>query len=397
MNTAAAEIEGDVLAQEFVSRLRAVTGGGDALIPLHEPEFLGAEWNLVKDCLDSGWVSSVGKYVDRFETEIAGRCGARHAVAVVNGTAALHVALMLLGVQPGDEVILPALTFVATANSVMYCGAIPHFVDSAMDTLGVDPAALRAHLALIADRRGGDVVNTETGRRIAAIIAMHAFGHPADMDSLLAVAADFGLPLIEDAAESLGSLYKGKPCGSMGRVGVLSFNGNKIITTGGGGALVTNDPDLALRAKHLTTTAKTPHKWAFFHDEVGHNYRLPNINAALGCAQLARLDDFVMRKRKLAARYLSAFADCEDLTVVREPAFATSNYWLNAVMLDESQAGKRDALLAAANDAGLMCRPAWTPMHHLPMYRSCPRAPLPTAEAIAARLINIPSSAKLAG
>ncbi|QGM47964.1 LegC family aminotransferase [Methylocystis heyeri] len=384
------------LARTFVARLLDIAGGGNAAVALHEPEFSGAEWELVKDCLDSGWVSSVGKYVDRFESEIAQRCGARHGIAVVNGTAALHVALIVSGVRPGDEVIVPALTFVATANAAVHAGAVPHFADSAADTLGLDPAALRDYLTKIADRRCGSCINAETGRRIAAIVPMHAFGHPVDMDGLLALGADFDLPVIEDAAESLGSLYKGGPCGALGRIGALSFNGNKIITTGGGGAIVTNDPDLARQVKHLTTTAKTPHRWAFNHDQVGYNYRLPNINAALGCAQLARLEDLVARKRRLAERYFVGFADCEGLAVFREPAFATSNYWLNAVMLDEDRVSERDTLLAAANDAGLMCRPAWTLLHRLPMYRSCPRAALPVAEAIEARLINIPSSAKLA-
>jgi perosamine synthetase len=383
------------LAQIFTDRLRQLTGGGRAFVSLHEPEFAGIEWELVKDCLDSGWVSSVGKYVDRFEAEVAARCGAKHGVAVVNGTAALHVSMMVMGVQSSDEVIVPALTFVATANAVAQIGAVPHFVDSAMNTLGIDPAELRSHLTRIADRSGGATVNAETGRRIAAIVPMHAFGHPVDMDALLAVAAEFDLPVIEDAAESLGSLYKGKPCGSLGQIGALSFNGNKIITTGGGGAIVTNDPDLARRAKHLTTTAKVQHRWAFVHDEIGYNYRLPNINAALGCAQLARLDDILSRKRQLAARYIEGFEGCDGLSVVREPVFASSNYWLNAVMLDADRADERDALLAAANDAGVMCRPAWTLMHRLPMYQTCPRTLLPLAETIEARLINIPSSAKL--
>jgi perosamine synthetase len=305
--------------------------------------------------------------------------------------------MIVTGVQPGDEVIVPALSFVATANAVAHAGAAPHFVDSAMETLGLDPLALRKHLERVADRHCGKTVNAETGRRIAAIVPMHAFGHPVDMDSLLAAAAAFDLPVIEDGAESLGSLYRGRPCGSLGRIGALSFNGNKIITTGGGGAVVTDDPDLARHAKHLTTTAKAPHRWAFIHDEIGYNYRLPNLNAALGCAQLSKLDNLLARKRKLADRYFEGFACLNGLAMVREPDFATSNYWLNAVMLNEDRASERDSLLKAANDAGLMCRPAWTLMHRLPMFASCPRAPLPAAEAIEARLINIPSSAKLVG
>ena len=385
------EPENSRLAAIFVERLRSVVGAAP-FVPLHEPEFAGSEWELVKDCLDTGWVSSVGKYVDRFETEVAARCGARHGVAMVNGTAALHAAFVALGVQPGDEVIVPALTFVATANAVAHAGAVPHFVDSSFATLGIDPAALRAHLTRIADRRSGRTVNSQTGRPIALIVPMHTFGHPVDMDELVAVAAEFEIPVVEDATESLGSSYKGRPCGGIGRVGVLSFNGNKIITTGGGGAVVTDDRDLAKWIKHLTTTAKTPHRWAFHHDVVGYNYRLPNLNAALGCAQLARLDDFLARKRGLAQRYAAAFADCDELQFFEEASFSSSNYWLNAVLLDEDNTFRRDALLTAANDAGIMCRPAWTLMHRLPMYAACPRGPLRVAEAIEERLINVPSS-----
>lgn len=351
----------------------------------------------MKDCLDTGWVSSAGKYVDAFEAALAERCNAAYAVAVVNGTAALHVAMLLGGVRPGDEVLIPTLTFVATANAVVYAGAIPHFCDSAIDTLGIDPARLRAYLSEIADRTQDATVNRKTGRRIAALVPMHTYGHPVDMDALHTVAADFDLPVIEDAAEALGSRYRGKPCGGIGHIGALSFNGNKIVTTGGGGAIMTNDPDLAKAAKHLTTTAKIPHKWAFRHDAVGYNYRLPNLNAALGCAQLEQLDAFLAAKRRLAQRYIAGFAGCAGLDVVREPAFAQSNYWLNAVLLNEDRAAMRDTLLEAANAAGLQCRPAWTLMHRLAMFASAPRMELPVAEAIEARLICIPSSASLAG
>lgn len=383
------------LPRTFVERLRTVTGGEMGVVGLHEPEFGEFDLELVKDCLTSGWVSSVGKYVDRFESEIAELCGVEHGVAVVNGTAGLHIALQVIGVRPGSEVIVPALTFVATANAVAYAGAVPHFVDSELDTLGMDPIALRSHLTRITDSTAEGVVNAETGRRIAAIVPVHVFGHPVDMDALLAVANEFQLPVVEDAAEALGSVYKGSPCGGLGRLGVLSFNGNKIVTTGGGGAVVTNDPGLARRVKHLTTTAKTPHRWAFVHDEIGYNYRLPNINAALGCAQLARLNELIARKRRLASRYFEAFADCEGVRMVREPTFAVSNYWLNTAMLDEQRAAERDDLLAVASEAGLMCRPAWTLLHRLQMFSSCPRAPLPIAEALESRLINLPSSARL--
>lgn len=391
----AALVDAESLASSVVERLRSVVGDA-TFVSLHEPEFSGDEKALVADCVETGWVSSVGKYVDQFEAEIATCCGAPFAVAVVNGTAALHAAFIGAGVQHNDEVIIPALTFVATANAAVHAGAIPHFVDSAMDTLGMDPVALRAHLTRIADRHRGRTINIQTRRPIAAITPMHAFGHPVDMEPLLRVAADFEIPVVEDATESLGSTYKGKSCGGIGHIGVISFNGNKIVTTGGGGAIVTHDPDLAKRLKHLTTTAKIPHRWAFFHDEVGYNYRMPNINAALGCAQLARLNDFVSRKRNLAAIYIETFDGCDGLRVFREPSFAKSNYWLNVLLLDEARAVARDTVLARANDAGLMCRPAWTLMHRLPMFEGAPRAPLPIAEAIEARLINIPSSANLA-
>ena len=386
----------DDFAPSLVSRLRKLVGGGSEYIALHEPEFAGEEWQLVKQCLDTGWVSTAGEFVTRFERELAGRCETEHCVAVVNGTAALHLALVIADVEPGDEVIVPALTFVATANAVHYAGATPHLVDSAFDTLGVDPEKLAEHLAEICERRDGATYNTRTGKRLAAIIPMHTFGHPVDMDPLLSVAEEFGLTVIEDAAEALGSNYKNRPCGSIGKLGVLSFNGNKVVTTGGGGAVVTNDPELAGKARHLSTTAKLPHRWAFNHDQVGFNYRMPNINAALGCAQLDQLDSFLSRKRQLAQHYADGLADFPGLAVVQEPGFAKSNYWLNAVLLDDDHAGLRDTILDQANEAGLMCRPAWTPMHELPMHKDVPRAALPVAAAIHARLINLPSSARLA-
>lgn len=376
-----------------VERLRAAASGGDGFTPLHAPRFAGAEWTYLKDCLDTGWVSSVGAYVDRFERDLAAAFGARRAVATVNGTAALHVALLLAGVRPGDEALIPALTFVATANAVRYCGAVPHFVDSEWATLGLDPDALDAWLSEIAERRAGGPVNRRTGRRIAAVAPMHAFGHPARIDRLLAVAADWEIPVVEDAAESLGSLLDGRPLGARGLVGATSFNGNKIVTTGGGGAILTDDDALADRARHLTTTAKQPHPWAFVHDETGFNYRLPNVNAALGCAQLEQLPAMLADKRRLAARYLAAFAGVAGARVFAEPQGARSNYWLNALVLDDP--ADRDPLLAATNAAGLMTRPAWTLMPDLPMHGDCPAAPLPVARDIAARLVNIPSSAVL--
>lgn len=378
----------------FLAALESVLPG-QRPVALHEPLFGGNESVYVKECIDTGWVSSAGKFVDEFERRLAEVAGSNHAVATVNGTAALHVALKVAGVQPGDEVLVPALSFVATANAVAHCGATPHFVDSEEKTLGLDPAALRDYLNSMADRSGGSTRNRNTGRKLAALVPMHAFGHPANIDGLLGVAADFGIPLIEDAAESLGSLYKGRHTGTFGLMGVLSFNGNKIITTGGGGAILTQDAELARYAKHLTTTAKRPHRWEFFHDEVAWNYRLPNLNAALGCAQLERLDEFLDSKRALAARYRAAFADDPDVRFAEEPAGCRSNFWLNTVLLRDPSEPIRDRLLAAANDAGFMARPAWELLNRLPMYVASPAAPLPVAENLAAAIVNLPSSHSL--
>lgn len=375
----------------LLDALRAVCGAPP--VALHEPRFAGNEWAYVKECLDSGWVSSVGAFVDRFERQLAAQAGVRHAVAVVNGTAALHVCLLLAGVRPGDEVLAPALTFVATINAISYCGAKPHFVDSSAATLGLDPGRLDAHLRDIARYRDGICVNRVTGAPLRAVVPMHVFGHPVDMDALNAVAEHWGLAVVEDAAEALGSTYKGRPCGGLGRLGALSFNGNKLVTTGGGGAVLTDDEAVARHAKHLTTTAKRPHAWAFEHDEVGFNYRLPNINAALGVSQLEQLAGFVAAKRRLAERYHAELAGIGGLSVVGEPAGASSNYWLNAVLLDGPE--QRDAVLEATNRAGYMTRPVWALMHRQPMYRDCPRMALPVAEDIERRLVNLPSSAIL--
>ncbi len=382
-------------AEFFVAGLQEVLGTPEPLVALHEPELDGNEWVYVKECIDSGWVSSVGKFVDAFEQRLAEATGTRHAAAMVNGTAALHIALLAAGVRRDDEVLVPALSFVATANAVAHCGAVPHFVDSNADTLSVDAGALAARLETIAERSAGGWRNAETGRRLAAILPMHTFGHMADMQAILEVAARYGLPVVEDAAESLGSMRDGRYAGSFGTMGVLSFNGNKVVTTGGGGAVVTDDRELWQRLKHLSTTGKQPHRWQYFHDMVAFNYRMPNINAALGCAQLERLEDFLARKRRLAERYQRAFAGAPGFEAVREPAGCRSNYWLNAVRLATPDFEQRDALLEAANDAGYQCRPVWTLLHKLPMYQSCPRAGMPVAERLEASLINIPSSAKL--
>jgi len=382
-----------IFANQFVDALRAVVGRAPAA--LHEPSFRGNEWLYVKECIDSTFVSSVGKFVDRFEADIAQFTGAKHAVAVVNGTAALHVALKLAGVGAGDEVLVPALTFVATANAVTYCGATPHFVDSDVRTLGLDAGKLRDYLASTSDRRSGCCVNRNTGRVIRAVVPMHTFGHPVDMDTLLAVANDFNILVVEDAAESLGSYYYGQHTGTFGLFGTLSFNGNKTITTGGGGAILTNDSNLAKRAKHITTTAKLSHAWEYRHDEIGYNYRMPNLNAALGCAQLEQLPTMLLAKRNLFEQYRAAFEFVPGVRVVTEPAHCKSNYWLQAIALDEMHIVSRDTVLGATNGAGYMTRPAWALMNHLEQFKESPSMDLSCAEALACSIINIPSSSSL--
>ncbi len=387
------------MPQNVVETIRAVIHGHQAdgqFVGLHIPHFAGNEWPYLKECIDTGWVSSVGKFVDRFEVDLAEFCGVEKAIAVANGTAALHMSLLLTGVERDDEVLMPALTFIATANAVSYCGAIPHFIDSEEISLGVDVAKLADHLKDIAERRAdGFSYNRHTGRRLRALVPMHAFGHPVDLDPMAALCEEYNIVLIEDAAESLGSFYKGKHTGNVGRISALSFNGNKVLTTGGGGAILTNDPELGRRAKHLTTTAKVPHRWEFFHDETGYNYRMPNINAALGCAQLEQLPTFLEKKRDLANRYAAAFAQIPGVSFVSEPSYGRSNYWLNCIILDKGQEAQRDLILAATNDAGLMTRPAWELMNRLPMYAHCPAADLSGAASIVQRLLNIPSSVGL--
>ena len=381
------------LSDQVIAAIRTVIGSDSAV--LHEPSFKGNEWLYLKECLDSTFVSSVGKFVDRFEADLASFTGAKYAVAVVNGTAALHIALKLAGVNVGDEALIPALTFVATANAVTYCGATPHFIDSEERTLGIDPIKLRDYLKNHTEQRGGQCVNSATGRIIRAIVPMHTFGHPADLDGVMAVAHDFNLALVEDAAESLGSYYHGQHTGTFGLMGTLSFNGNKTITTGGGGAILTNDPELARHAKHLTTTAKRPHAWEYRHDEIGYNYRMPNINAALGCAQMEQLPTMLAAKRELFQRYHLALSSVSGVRLMTEPDQCQSNYWLQTLVLDPEHADQRDQLLKCTNDAGIMTRPAWTLMHELAPFKDCPRMDLSTAQSLAQRLINIPSSSSL--
>ncbi|HEY9163467.1 MAG TPA: DegT/DnrJ/EryC1/StrS family aminotransferase, partial [Magnetovibrio sp.] len=294
-----------------------------------------------------------------------------------------------------DEVIMPAVTFVATANAAAYLKAIPHFADSTEENFGIDVERLSKHLSAIALRQNDQVINRQTGRRIAAVVCMHTFGHPVDLDPLVELCKAYDLPLIEDAAEALGSTYKGRHVGNHGLMSAFSFNGNKITTTGGGGMLVTNDAELAARARHLSSTAKTPHRWEFYHDETGYNYRMPNLNAALGCAQLERLDDMLAAKRALAAHYIETLSGIDGIDILAAPGYGESNYWLNALVLKPENASLRDPLLGALNDNTFASRPLWNPMHLLPMYQDCPRMDLSVAESLFHRTINLPSSARL--
>jgi aminotransferase in exopolysaccharide biosynthesis len=359
------------------------------LVPLHAPRFIGNEKKYVIDAIDSTFVSSVGEYVNRFEEMLCKITGARFAVAVVNGTCALHIALKLADVQPGDEVITQPLSFVATANAIAHCGAKPIFLDVERETLGLDPIALKSFLQVHARIRENTCYNKTTGNRFAACVPMHTFGHPCQIDSIAQICDRYHLALIEDAAESLGSTYKDQHTGTFGLFGIYSFNGNKTVTCGGGGAIVTNNEYLAKKAKHITTTAKTPHPYEYVHDMTGYNYRLPNLNAALACAQLEQLDSFVENKREMARLY-QEFFEFLGITFIHEPEHARSNYWLNAVTLPDRK--KRDEFLKATNEAGVMTRPVWRLLNKLQMYKDCQTDALTNAQWLEDRVVNIPSS-----
>lgn len=361
-------------------------------IALHEPKFAGNEKAYLIDCIDSTYVSSVGKYVDRFEQLVAEYTGVKYAIATVNGTAALHIALKLAGVNQDDEVITQPLSFIATCNAISYCGAKPVFVDVDLDTLGMSPVSLRAFLYANATKTTLGCINNKTGKKISAVVPMHTFGHPCRIDEIAKICDEFNIPLIEDAAESLGSFYQGKHTGSFGKLAALSFNGNKTITTGGGGMIITDDEALAKRAKHITTTAKQPHPYEFVHDEIGYNYRLPNINAALGCAQMESLPKLLESKRDIANAYAEFFSDSH-LKFVKEPPRASSNYWLNTLVLEDRRA--RENFLKDLNAAGVMSRPVWRLMNELPIFSECQSADLTNAKWLEDRVVNIPSSARL--
>ncbi|MDA9196981.1 LegC family aminotransferase [Akkermansiaceae bacterium] len=381
-----------VTIQEIISK---VIDAPEEFTPMHIPIFDEREIDLLRECVESNFVSSVGAFCDRFESALVEFTGARRAVLTVNGTSALHLSLILAGVEENDEVLIPSFTFVATANAVRYIGAIPHFIEIEERSLGADVAKLSQWLETTTEAREDGVWNKSTGRRIRCLVPMHTFGHAVDMDALNAAAAQFGLVVVEDAAESLGSYYKDRHTGNDSLCAAISFNGNKIITTGGGGAILTNDDDLADRAKHLSTTAKIPHSWEMRHDAVGFNYRMPALNAALGCAQIEKLPNFVEKKRALAERYQTAFDGVEGVRFLSEPEWSTSNYWLNTLVLDDDSGEAQGALLELTNSGGIMTRPAWTPLHMLPLFSDCPKMDLTTTESMARRVVNIPSTASL--
>ena len=362
-------------------------------VPLHAPCFIGNEKKYLAECVDTTFVSSVGQFVDRFEEKMAQYTGAARAVTCVNGTNAMHLALLLVGVARGDEVLTQALTFIATCNAIRYIDAHPVFLDVDQSTMGLSPDAMREWLSRNAEIKDSQCFNKNTRRRIKACVPMHTFGHPARIDEIAAVCEEYHIELVEDAAESLGSLYKGQHTGLFGRVGVISFNGNKTITTGGGGMLLLNNEELGAQAKHLTTQAKAPHRWEFIHNRVGYNYRMPNINAALGCAQLEHLEEFVLNKRETAEKYHAFFATIDDMDYFVEPENCRSNYWLNTILLKDRQA--QQDFLQYTNDHGVMTRPAWQLMNRLEMFKGCETDGLKHTQWLEERIVNIPSSVNL--
>jgi aminotransferase in exopolysaccharide biosynthesis len=407
------EIFKDIIT--FIRQLYSING---EFVPLHAPVFKGNEKKYLDDCIDSTFVSSVGKFVDLFEEKAAIYTGAKKAVACVNGTSALHLALQLVGVERDTEVITQPLTFIATANAIRYCGAHPVFLDVDSDTMGLSPLALHTWLRENTEQRApvmtqdhtipqNQTINIKTGKRISACVPMHTFGHPCRIDEIVNICNSYNIPVVEDAAESMGSFYKNQHTGTFGRIGVLSYNGNKVITTGGGGMLLFNDLALGLKAKHLSTQAKVAHPWDFNHDEIGYNYRMPNINAALGLAQMEQLPEFIKSKRKTAeayklffetlntSRYIRQSNDTlalkqNKIQYVQEPSDSISNYWLNCILLPTIE--QRDAFLKYSNQNGIMSRPAWKLMNELDIYQSCETDTLTNARDIANRLVNLPSS-----
>jgi perosamine synthetase len=384
----------DSLVNDLLHATRTITGSGE--LSLHEPLFGDAEQNLVQEAISSTMVSSAGERIVEFETLIKDFTGTSFAVATVNGTAALQVALTVSGLRPGDEVLIPSLTFAATASSVVHARGVPVFIDSDPDRVGLDPNTLRSWLELNASVGADTTINKSSGARIHALVPVHIFGHPVEIDTLLEICEEFKILLVEDAAESLGSFFKGKHTGTFGKAGMISFNGNKTITTGGGGMILTDSEEIAVKARHLVSTAKVPHAWEYIHDAVGHNFRLPNLNAALGVAQMKGLKAVVELQRELFSLYLSELKPLKGFRLLAEPSDSTSNYWLQTIVLDKNKSHLRDELLEAFVSDGLKVRPAWRPLHLLPPYSMYQRTPMEGTEDLYARIINLPSSPKFA-
>ena len=375
----------------IIDHIRELHNTREDILPLHEPRFLGNERKYVMDCIDSTFVSSVGQYVIDFEEKIKAYTGAKYAIAVVNGTAALHLSLILAGVKSNDLVVTQALSFVATANAIKYTGATPYFTDVDRETLGMSPRALRKFLDHV-EVRNNIPYYIPTGQKVGAVVPMHTFGFPCEIDVIADLCSDYNIPLIEDAAESLGSIYKEKHTGTFGLLGAYSFNGNKTITSGAGGIIVTNDDTLGPLAKHLSTQAKQPHKWEYKHDMLGYNYRCPNLNAALACAQLEKLEDFIADKRELAGKY-KVFFQSENIAFIEEPEHTRSNYWLNAILMESKE--ERDLFLQVTNEAGVMTRPVWALLHRLEYLKDSMHDSLENSLYIEERLVNIPSSVRI--
>lgn len=375
----------------IIDHIRELHNTREDILPLHEPRFLGNERKYVMDCIDSTFVSSVGQYVIDFEEKIKAYTGAKYAIAVVNGTAALHLSLILAGVKSNDLVVTQALSFVATANAIKYTGATPYFTDVDRETLGMSPKALRKFLDHV-EVRNNIPYYIPTGQKVGAVVPMHTFGFPCEIDVIADLCSDYNIPLIEDAAESLGSIYKERHTGTFGLLGAYSFNGNKTITSGAGGIIVTNDDTLGPLAKHLSTQAKQPHKWEYKHDMLGYNYRCPNLNAALACAQLEKLEDFIADKRELAGKY-KVFFQSENIAFIEEPEHTRSNYWLNAILMESKE--ERDLFLQVTNEAGVMTRPVWALLHRLEYLKDSMHDSLENSLYIEERLVNIPSSVRI--
>lgn len=367
--------------------------GTEDFVPLAVPKFIGNEKKYLEECIDTTFVSSVGKFVDRFEEEMAHYTGAKKAVVCVSGTNALHMSLMLVGVERDDEVLTQALTFIATCNALSYIGAHPVFIDVDRSTMGLSPDAMKEWLVKNAEMKNGQCYNKNTGRRVKACVPMHTFGHPVRIEEIAALCKEYHIELVEDAAESIGSKYKGRHTGTFGKVGAVSFNGNKTITTGGGGMMLFQDEELGKLAKHITTQAKIPHRWEFRHDHIGYNYRMPNINAALGCAQLENLDEFLISKREVAKEYAAFFRNMDGIDFFEEPENCFSNYWLNVVILKDKAAQLE--FLEYTNNHGVMTRPIWELMNRLPMFKDCENDGLENTIWLADRVVNIPSSVKI--